>query len=177
MLLDKKGFEQSTIVNSSGELQVSDYRKSYTSYLTTDGLPEKYNPPLENLIKRICYIGGCKRDQIEGLMMVKYEESDEGYYWDHHDYFQEKDLYKLDNMGNRLSTFFVYLNTLEKDEGGETYFPRIDIASRPRRGDAVFWWNIRDGKVIPETEHRGNPVKRTKYGLNIWIREYGIDKD
>ena len=173
-LAEHRGFERSNMI-IDGELQINDYRTSLTSYLLDDGMPYKYSKPIENLIKRICYLCDCKRNQIEGLMMVKYEASEEAYFWDHVDYFSEDKIYAVDNGGQRVITIFSYLNTLSPEDEGETEFVELDLKSRPQKGSAVFWWNIdENGKMIPETKHRGNPVKNTsKIGLNIWVRQDG----
>ena len=172
-IAEHNGFERSNMV-VDGELQINDYRTSLTSYLLDDGLQYTYTPAIENVIKRICYLCGCKRNQIEGLMMVKYEASQEAYFWNHIDYFTPDEIDKVDDgAGNRVQTVFVYLNTI--DQGGETEFTKIGLKSKPVKGNAVFWWNIdKEGNMIPETEHRGNPVStQDKLGLNIWIRQKG----
>lgn len=81
----------------------------------------------------------------------------------------------------RLVTIFVYLNDLDKGQGGCTYFPKCgNLRVTPKRGKAVLWSNITaDGYPDPGTIHAGEMVKSTssgdnsvvKYGLNIWITE------
>lgn len=171
-LVNEKGFERSNMVVKD-ELVISDYRTSQTSYILKDGLPDTYSPPIESFIKKICYLASCKRGQIEGIMAVKYDGNSE-YFKTHVDYFSNSDENMLSEAGNRIATFFVYCNTLGKDEKGETEFPKLGIKSRPRRGGAVFWFNKdKRGNMIPETEHRGNPpIDGTiKIGLNVWVRE------
>ena len=164
----ERGFERSNVL-IDGELYYSNNRTSLTSYLLEDGLPYIYSKPIERLIKRICYVMNCKRSYIENLMMVKYEESKEAYFGNHVDYFDSDEVVDVEGS-QRIATFFVYLNTLEEEDGGKTEFPQLGVKCRPVKGSASFWWNRKNGKMLPETEHRGNPVKKTKYGLNVWIR-------
>lgn len=157
-----------------GELYYDEARTSSTAYLCKDALPENLGDVLEPVVKRIKYLTNCKRGQIEGLMAVRYRY---GQKFDAHvDYFDDHEIGLLDNGGQRIYTFFVYLNSLHSDEGGETEFPKLGIKSKPRKGDALFWFNQdpKTGKMMPDTLHSGNPVTKkgvTKYGLNIWIRD------
>ena len=169
----KGHFEKSTIV-VDGEMVFSNVRTSETAYITVSGHYEEYPEPVERLLNKICYLAGCKRYQIEGLMVVKYGNGEE--YYNHHDYFRSEHTDIIAEGGQRISTFFCYLTSLDKDEGGETEFPLIRVKIKPSKGTGVFWWNTdTSGKVLNKTLHRGNPVKsdKIKYGLNVWIREYG----
>ena len=57
----------------------------------------------------------------------------------------------------RLITMVVYLSDVL--EGGNTVFPKLDIAVAPRKGSAVVWENLRsDGTPYEETLHAGCPV-------------------
>ena len=60
----------------------------------------------------------------------------------------------------RLVTIFCYLNTLDDDEGGCTYFPKCDdLRVKPKRGRAVLWCNItQDGQPDSRTIHAGEAV-------------------
>ena len=165
-------FKSSEIV-VDGELVHSTTRTSSTAFITSNGHYNKCTRPVERILKKVCYLVGCKRSQIEGLMVVRYKEGEE--YEDHHDYFDSEYLENpFDQGGQRIATFFCYLNNLpNKDGGGETEFPKLDISVSPSKGTGVFWWNVdKKGKTIDKTLHQGNVVKSgTKYGLNIWIRE------
>jgi len=168
-----KGKFQSSKIIVSDEMIESSTRTSKTAFITDNGHHETYSKPIERILKKVCYLAGCKRNQIENLMVVKYGEGDE--YYDHHDYFTSEHIEIISDGGQRIATFFCYLNSLDPDDGGETEFPLIEAKVKPSKGTAVFWWNVTpSGKLIDDTLHRGNPVKRrTKYGMNIWIREHG----
>ena len=167
-------YNRSTIV-VDGELVYSDVRTSETAFITENGHHDEYSKPVENVLKKVCYLVGCDRSQIEGLMVVKYGNGEE--YYNHHDFFKPEHTDMIADGGQRIATFFVYLSSLTEDEGGETEFPMIGIKSRPSKGTALFWWNTNsDGKLLNKTLHRGNPVNsknHIKYGLNIWIRSEG----
>lgn len=73
--------------------------------------------------------------------------------------------------GQRTWTAMVFLNAPE--EGGETYFPRLDLKLKPRRGSLVTWNNLdADGEPNPQTLHQGLPViAGVKYIITKWYRE------
>lgn len=165
-------FERSTIVVED-EMVKSNVRTSETAFITDNGHFNKYSKPIENILNKVKYLTGCKRNQIESLMVVKYSVGQE--YYNHHDYFKPGHTETISYGGQRIGSFFIYLNSLEEDAGGETEFPLIKVKSRPSEGDAVFWWNMKpSGKLLKKTLHRGNPVKKgIKYGLNLWTRSKG----
>jgi prolyl 4-hydroxylase len=169
--LAKGKFEKSNIVVNGELVYNTRQRNSSTAYLFKDGMPDKYSKRIERIIKKICYLTSCERSQLE-IMCVRYRQGE--YFGKHVDYFDEHEVDKLDSGGNRLCTFFVYLNTLQKEDGGETEFTKLGIKSRPKKGDAIFFinQNLETGEMIPETEHQGNPVltEKVKYGINIWTR-------
>lgn len=146
-------------------------RTSQTSILTENGYKDgPYNKTLENLYKRVCILTGCLRNQLEGFMVVKYEEGQ--FFKEHVDYFDNE---KLHLGGQRIATIFVYLNDMSEEDGGATYFPKIGLKSIPELGSALFWWNKDHNGMLEKTSHIGEKVnKGIKYGLNIWIRYPGF---
>ena len=169
--LAKGKFEHSNIVVDGQLVYNTGQRNSSTAYLFKDGMPDVYSKRIERIIKKICYLASCERERLE-IMCVRYRQGE--FFGKHVDYFEDHEVNVLDKGGNRIATFFVYLNTLEKSDGGETEFTKLGIKSRPKKGDAIFFINknFETGEMIPETEHQGNPVlvDTVKYGLNIWIR-------
>lgn len=182
-------FKRSNIM-VDGTLTYSNTRTSSTAYVTKDGFPtfcncgnedcsngEKeltYPPAIERIVKRLRYLTGCKREELEGFMVVRYKYMEQ--FSEHTDYFEPHEINVLDNGGQRIITVFVYLNSLEKDEGGETEFTKLGVKSRPKKGDAMMWYNQDPitKEMMPLTEHRGNPVLKegvVKYGANMWIRD------
>ncbi|KAL9692259.1 hypothetical protein quinque_015778, partial [Culex quinquefasciatus] len=59
-------------------------------------------------------------------------------------------------------------------EGGSTVFPRLNLAVRPRKGTAIFWYNLhRNGKGNKKTLHAACPVLiGSKWVANKWIHEH-----
>ena len=69
----------------------------------------------------------------------------------------------------RVMTFLLYLN--DDYEGGETEFPVIGGRWKGRKGEGLFFWNVRPGGALDErTLHAGTPVSRgEKWVLSQWI--------
>lgn len=163
----------STICSENGDI-VDESRTSWTASLGKELITQsKKDPILQNIYNRAAEF--CMRpvQNIEPIQMVRYTSGQ--FYKPHHDYLDTKiDLYKqqVDLHGQREITFFVYLNDVEEGIGGETYFPKVDKKIKGKKGDAVFWYNIKkNGDLDEMTLHGGNPItKGTKYGLNIWVR-------
>jgi hypothetical protein len=73
--------------------------------------------------------------------------------------------------GNRIITALVYLQNAE--EGGETFFTKLDMHTKPDAGDALLFWNTNsDGSICLESEHAGTPpVKGQKWVATKWVHE------
>ena len=116
------------------------------------------------LEQRIADTLGCWVHQIEALQLVRYLPGQ--FFGIHHDLgnLLEDDTVELPRKDwlckRRLVTMFCYLNTLEDDAGGATYFPKCGhLRVRPKRGRAVLWCNItQDGKADSRTIHAGEAV-------------------
>jgi prolyl 4-hydroxylase len=69
----------------------------------------------------------------------------------------------------RVLTFLLALN--DDFEGGQTAFPQIGLRWKPRRGRALFFWNVEPGGAIDQRAlHAGRPVTRgEKWMLSQWI--------
>lgn len=83
---------------------------------------------------------------------------------------EEQLFYKM--VGDRIATFMAYLSDVQM--GGLTSFPRLGLASKPNRGDAVFWLNLQsNGAINRLTSHSGCPViVGSKWITNKWIQYY-----
>ena len=73
-------------------------------------------------------------------------------------------------VGNRIATVMFYLSDLI---GGSTAFPNMGVAATPRKGTAVFWYNLdKDGRRDDLSLHGACPTALgIKWVSNKWIRE------
>ena len=134
-----------------------------------NGFLEKINFEYANLRKKVQEISGTSEVNQEAANIVRYGKG--GEYKQHTDSADtlEGDVYP--QAGFRKKTCLIYLN--EDFEGGETYFPKLNIKIQPRLGKAVVWNNTHeDNRVIEESLHAGLPVlSKSKWIMSIWIRE------
>ena len=74
------------------------------------------------------------------------------------------------NGGNREITVLVYLNTPAR--GGGTYFPRLGLRVRPRRGAAlIFFPAYTDGTVDTRALHCAENAESSKWVAQAWLRQ------
>ena len=145
----------------------STYRTSRTNYI------EEVDLDWAKIIDiKICDVLGVSPKFSEGTQGQRYDKTQ--YFKEHMDWFPEDgtlDESYMDTMGQRTWTFMVYLNTVE--EGGETFFRRINRKFIPRQGTAVVWNNLYpDGHPNPFTTHEAMPVtKGNKWVITKWFRE------
>jgi prolyl 4-hydroxylase len=68
----------------------------------------------------------------------------------------------------------LYLSDVE--EGGETAFPKLNIAVKPKKGRALLWPSTLDfdpENIDHRTTHEAKPViKGRKFAANSWIHMY-----
>ena len=80
--------------------------------------------------------------------------------------------------GGRALTLLLYLSDVK--EGGETYFPALDLSIQPKEGRAVLWANTLDREPQTgddRTRHEAKPVSRgVKYAANQWIHLHDYAK-
>ena len=67
-------------------------------------------------------------------------------------------------------TFMIYLNNVKN--GGETFFPNLNIKITPKMGTALIWNNLLvDGSINPYSEHQSISVKEDeKYIITKWFK-------
>lgn len=117
----------------------------------------------------------CKKpvQNIEHIQLVKYTKGQ--FFKPHYDYLDRNIIHYKNNIeknGQREFTFFVYLTDVPENVGGTTYFPRINKHFVCKKGDSLFWSNMKDGKEDTRMLHGGTELlEGVKYGLNIWVRE------
>uniref|UniRef100_A0A673MQD1 Zgc:152670 n=2 Tax=Sinocyclocheilus rhinocerous TaxID=307959 RepID=A0A673MQD1_9TELE len=136
---------------------VSKNRTSQGVFLKED------NIVVARISQRIADITGLSKKSAENLFVQNYGIG--GRYEPHYD--------ELDDENGRIATFLIYMSDVEI--GGATVFPQVGVALKPKKGSAVFWYNLhKNGNVDLNTKHAGCPVLRgNKWVANKWIHEFG----
>lgn len=135
------------------------------------------HPLIQSIEERIAKITGIPVTHGEAFQVLHYEGTQE--YQPHYDFFEptdEKEKANLIQSGNRVGTMLLYLGDVE--EGGSTYFPKLDLAVHPKPGQAV-WFSYLDKDGVPDyrSEHAGLPiVKGEKWLATKWLRERPISQ-
>lgn len=128
------------------------------------------HPEVKKVYKKIEEVTGVPRKNYESFQVLKYEEGQK--YRTHHDYGEgDKEL----ACGPRILTFFLYLSDVP--EGGETAFPSLDIAVKPKKGRALLWPSTLSADPEEQdvrTMHEARPVgpNGLKYAANAWLHLY-----
>jgi len=69
---------------------------------------------------------------------------------------------------------------LDVEEGGETAFPQLNLAVKPKKGNAILWPSTIDSNPEQQemkTFHEARPViKGHKVAANSWIHLYNYEK-
>eukprot|EP00095_Tigriopus_kingsejongensis_P008628 snap_masked-scaffold503_size153465-processed-gene-0.12 protein:Tk08628 transcript:snap_masked-scaffold503_size153465-processed-gene-0.12-mRNA-1 annotation:"hypothetical protein LOTGIDRAFT_196347" len=132
-----------------------------------------FSPEVDPRLERVAQaITSLSTEHVEPLQTVSYGVG--GHYEPHLDYFRVRSESVLSQVANdRMATLLFYLN--EVQGGGSTVFPTLGIAVPPRKGSALFWFNLfQNGTGDPFTLHSGCPVLLgTKDIANFWFRSHG----
>lgn len=144
---------------------LSSYRTSSTRWCEGGCLNES---ALIDLRERVVSTTATPDANHEYPQLLRYHPSQ--YYKEHSDYIPaHKDM----PCGPRVYTLFVYLSDVE--EGGHTSFPQLGLSVKPKKGRAVLWPSVHDGRptdVDERTMHIANPVVQgTKFSVNFWIHQ------
>ncbi|XP_021097277.1 prolyl 4-hydroxylase subunit alpha-2 isoform X4 [Heterocephalus glaber] len=152
----------------TGVLTVASYRVSKSSWLEEDD-----DPVVARVNRRMQYITGLTVQTAELLQVANYGMG--GQYEPHFDFSRnhERDAFKRLGTGNRVATFLNYMSDVEA--GGATVFPDLGAALWPKKGTAVFWYNLlRSGEGDYRTRHAACPVLvGCKWVSNKWFHERG----
>jgi len=131
------------------------------------------NPHVQNVVRKIEEVTKVPRDNYESFQVLQYEVGQR--YNMHHDMGERQNLLAC---GPRILTFFLYLSDVE--EGGETAFPLLGHAVKPRKGKALLWPSVMDDNLEqqdPRTNHEAKAViQGKKYAANTWIHLYDFEK-
>ena len=144
--------------------EVNELRTSSSMFLE-----ESENDIVARVEKRVSAIMNIPIEHGEGLQILKYTPGQE--YKAHYDFFSSTS--KAAN-NNRISTLVMYLNDVE--EGGETFFPKLDFSVSPQKGTAVYFeYFYTDQNVNELTLHGGAPViAGEKWVATQWMRKQKV---
>ncbi|MDJ1017992.1 MAG: 2OG-Fe(II) oxygenase [Paracoccaceae bacterium] len=130
-------------------------------------------PELTEIATKISTILRLPPENCETSKLLRYEG--EQLFDVHQDGYDEHGTsrFKFLRGGQRLYTSLCYLNTVE--EGGQTAFPNLKIAVKPKLGRVLIFGNCAPGKntVHPDSAHVGfGPDDGLKWVLTMWWREH-----
>uniref|UniRef100_A0A8C0Y3M7 procollagen-proline 4-dioxygenase n=1 Tax=Cyprinus carpio carpio TaxID=630221 RepID=A0A8C0Y3M7_CYPCA len=136
---------------------VSQDRVSQSVFLQDD-------PVATRVSQRIADATGLSMETAESLLVQNYGIG--GRFEPHYDALET-------GVNDRIATFLIYMSDVGM--GGATVFPDIGVATKPKKGSAVFWYNLhKNGELDLNTRHAGCPVLvGNKWVANKWIHEFG----
>lgn len=126
---------------------------------------ENENDIITKIEKRISSIMNIPIEHGDGIQILKYTPGQE--YKAHFDFFTST---SKPTKNNRISTIVMYLNDVEN--GGETFFPKLNFSVSPQKGMAVYFEYFYNDKNVNElTLHGGAPViTGEKWVASQWMR-------
>lgn len=154
--LSKDRVERSKIGNTR---TVDGLRTSSSVFL------EETHDVVTRVEKRVSQIMNIPVEHGEGLQILNYKPGQE--YKAHFDFFSAS---ARPVKNPRISTLVMYLNDVE--EGGETYFPKLNLSVSPQKGMAVYFEYFYDNQELNDlTLHGGAPVViGDKWAATQWMR-------
>ncbi|XP_012583199.1 PREDICTED: prolyl 4-hydroxylase subunit alpha-2 [Condylura cristata] len=165
----KPRLRRSRIFDSASDFVESDEIRVSQSVF----LEEEEDPVIGQVNRRIQIITGLSDKTAELLQVTDYGIG--GFFGPHLDYFLGPEINSLDidDIGDRVATFMSYMSNVEA--GGATVFPKLGAMFSPKKGTALFWYNLlRSGKGNPLTIHAACPVLvGCKWVSNRWFHERG----
>lgn len=140
--------------------EVNELRTSSSMFIE-----ESENEIVARVETRVSSIMNIPIEHGEGLQILQYNPGQQ--YKAHHDFFKAAD-------NNRISTLVMYLNDVE--QGGETYFPKLNFSVTPKKGMAVYFEYFYNDQNLNElTFHGGAPViTGEKWVATQWMRKQKI---
>uniref|UniRef100_A0A8C5K3V1 Prolyl 4-hydroxylase subunit alpha-1 n=1 Tax=Jaculus jaculus TaxID=51337 RepID=A0A8C5K3V1_JACJA len=152
----------------TGKLTTAQYRVSKSAWLSG------YEDPVVSRINmRIQDLTGLDVSTAEELQVANYGVG--GQYEPHFDFARkdEPDAFRELGTGNRIATWLFYMSDVSA--GGATVFPEVGASVGPKKGTAVFWYNLfASGEGDYSTRHAACPVLvGNKWVSNKWLHERG----
>ena len=166
-MIDANHSRSSVVVGGTDRTDVTDHRTSSTSNL------DMSTPIMSKIKKQISETLGLELIKGEALQGQLYEPGQ--YFKPHNDFFSGPayDMH-CKASGNRTHTLMIYLN--DDYKGGGTHFPTLQKTVEPETGKALWWYNMKDGKVQDQYLHEGVTVDEgKKYVVTSWWREKNWD--
>uniref|UniRef100_A0A3B3ZXB4 procollagen-proline 4-dioxygenase n=1 Tax=Periophthalmus magnuspinnatus TaxID=409849 RepID=A0A3B3ZXB4_9GOBI len=152
----------------TGKLTTAHYRVSKSAWL---GSFE--HPVVDQINWRIEAVTGLDVSTAEDLQVANYGVG--GQYEPHFDFGRkdEPDAFEELGTGNRVATWLLYMSDVQA--GGATVFTDVGASIKPKKGSAVFWYNLfPSGEGDYRTRHAACPVLLgNKWVSNKWIHERG----
>ncbi|XP_057200153.1 prolyl 4-hydroxylase subunit alpha-1b isoform X1 [Triplophysa rosa] len=152
----------------TGKLTTAQYRVSKSAWLSA-----YEHSTIERINQRIEDVTGLEMDTAEELQVANYGVG--GQYEPHFDFGRkdEPDAFKELGTGNRIATWLFYMSDVSA--GGATVFTDVGASVWPKKGTAVFWYNLfASGEGDYSTRHAACPVLvGNKWVSNKWIHERG----
>ncbi|XP_037710498.1 prolyl 4-hydroxylase subunit alpha-2 [Drosophila subpulchrella] len=109
----------------------------------------------KTLVNRMADISGLDVGNTTSLARINYGLG--GYFPEHSDYKDPRLYPELNEEGDRLMTFLFYMTDVPV--GGATIFPSAQLSIQPRKGSALFWYNLHNnGEPNPLTRHSVCPM-------------------
>ncbi|TRY95482.1 hypothetical protein DNTS_003974 [Danionella cerebrum] len=136
----------------TGKLTTAQYRVSKSAWLSA-----YEHTTIESINQRIEDVTGLEMDTAEELQVANYGVG--GQYEPHFDFGRkdEPDAFKELGTGNRIATWLFYMSDVSA--GGATVFTDVGAAVWPKKGTAVFWYNLfPSGEGDYSTRHAACPV-------------------
>ena len=158
-----RGFERSLTYGS----QKPDERRT-SEQIFLSRREDESDPVLHRIESRVSAMMGYPRKNFEHMQVLKYNGTGK-LYKKHHDLIAD---HREKAHGFRVATFFIYLS--DNFNGGETEFPYIGRKIAPRKGRAIFWYNLMPHykRKDPRTNHGALSLTNAqdiKYSVNLWI--------
>ena len=163
----KNQLQRATVIGLDKERHLQDRTNSF-AWLAHDA-----DDLIHEASKRLSILTHTPIRNAEMFQVVHYKGGEE--YRPHFDSFDSAtELGKKywEPGGQRMITVLIYLNNVE--DGGETYFPELNISIEPKKGNVLVFHNTitETTNIHPKSLHAGMPVKSgEKWAANLWFRE------
>ncbi|KAI0489467.1 hypothetical protein KFK09_029310 [Dendrobium nobile] len=172
--------------NLSGKSTLSDVRTSSGMFIS-----KAKDDIVLGIEQKIAAWTFLPKENGEDIQVLRYEHGQK--YDPHYDFFTDQ--VNIARGGHRIATVLMYLSDVDK--GGETIFPEAEeserhshskddvsecarrgIAVKPRRGDALLFFNLHPNAAPDHSSlHGGCPViEGEKWSATKWIHVTSFDK-